>query len=193
MPTAVHERFIAQMSEEILRQLSSLASKNHPLAVLAGEIKDLRSTSIIAADREYGRHDPDVSLARGNEAPSVVFEVLYSQKRKGFTRLVNDYILGSDGGIRAVIALDIDYHGRMAKLEMWRPCIHSKDDQQILEVESAFDNLWYGRPSHLSWKELSIPRFSDTMMASQIQTLTTGCAYHTVCSPLRPSLQILTT
>ena len=79
------------------------------MATLAGEIKDLRSTTILAADSDYGRHDPDGSLARGNEAPSVVLEVLYSQKRKGFTRLVDDYILGSDGGIRAVIALDIDY------------------------------------------------------------------------------------
>ena len=51
-----------------------------------------------------------------------MIEVSFSQKRKDLARLADDYILGSDGNIRAVVCLDIEYKGsKEATLSVWRP------------------------------------------------------------------------
>jgi hypothetical protein len=44
-------------------------------------------------------------------------------------RLADDYILGSDGNIRVVIGLDINYRRKMATLSIWGPRIVSNDNE----------------------------------------------------------------
>ncbi len=131
MPTATHERFITSVVQEIIRQLQALASADSITSDFARQIDVCGSTSICFPDG-YGRHDPDGSF--GHELaqyPGVVLEVSYSQKRRDLGRLADDYILGSDGNIRAVVGLDIEYQGKVksnvsskvATLSIWRPKI----------------------------------------------------------------------
>jgi deoxyinosine 3'endonuclease (endonuclease V) len=48
----------------------------------------------------------------------------YAQKRKNLDRLTDNYILGSDGNIRVVVGLDIEYKtSKKATLSVWRPNI----------------------------------------------------------------------
>jgi len=42
-------------------------------------------------------------------------------RRKG--GICHDYILGSDGRIRAVVGVDLYYKGKMATVSIWRPRI----------------------------------------------------------------------
>jgi hypothetical protein len=65
--------------------------------------------------------------------PGVVVEVSFSQKRKDLPRLADDYILGSNGGIRIVVGLDIEYSGKMDKLSVWRP--------QLRDVGTRYQEL----------------------------------------------------
>ena len=41
--------------------------------------------------------------------PSVVIEVSYSQKRKSLIDLAENYLLASDGGIRVMVGIDLEY------------------------------------------------------------------------------------
>jgi hypothetical protein len=48
--------------------------------------------------------------------------VSFSQKEKELKDLAEDYILGSDGNIRVVIGLDIEYkQSKKATISVWRP------------------------------------------------------------------------
>ncbi|OBT82395.1 hypothetical protein VE02_09586 [Pseudogymnoascus sp. 03VT05] len=133
MPAATHERFITSVILEIARQLQIIGSLDSLASDFARQIVACGSTTIYLHDG-YGRHDPDFSF-RHKEAqyPGVVFEVSYSQKRRDLGRLADDYILGSDGNIRVVVGLDLEYRGKKGKeasgegatLSIWRPKVTS--------------------------------------------------------------------
>ena len=107
MLTTLHEKFIPKIVEEIQVQLKSIEGAS---AGFAKEIGFEGSASIKFADQEYSRHDPDAQFQHSKaQYPGVVIEVSYSQKRKDLARLADDYILGSDSDIRAVVSLDIEY------------------------------------------------------------------------------------
>jgi hypothetical protein len=145
MPSATHEQFIESITGEISRSLRTLASADAdadadpPCANFARQINSHGSASIYFAD-DYGRHDPDGAFGhRGALFPGVVLEVSYSQKRRDLSRLADDYILGSDGSIKAVVGLDIEYQGKgkgkgnekgskLATLSVWRPKITRGED-----------------------------------------------------------------
>lgn len=126
MPTIVHERFIAQIVEEIQVQLKSVTGES---AHFANKIGSYGSASITFPDQDYGKHDPDAQFHH-SDAPyaAVVLEVSYAQKRKDLARLADDYILGSDSDIRVVIGLDIEYRGsKKATVSVWRPNVITND------------------------------------------------------------------
>jgi hypothetical protein len=54
----------------------------------------------------------------------------YAQKKRDLTRLTDDYILESNGDIRVVIGLDVEYKGKMAALSLWRPQIRTNDSEE---------------------------------------------------------------
>jgi hypothetical protein len=74
----------------------------------------------------------------------VVIEVSYSQKRKDLPRLADDYILGSDARIRAVVGVDVDYRGKMATLSIWRPQIEINDagEEESVAFRTLIDQVF---------------------------------------------------
>jgi hypothetical protein len=139
MPTVLHEDFAASVVERIQHELSLIASHEDASAKFAKVIKYGGSGRIRFADPSYGSHEPD-ALFRHPRAryPGVVIEVSYSQKRVDLPRLADDYILGSNGNIRVVIGLDINYRGKMATLSVWRPRILTNDDgDKVLLAEQT--------------------------------------------------------
>ncbi|ELR06578.1 hypothetical protein VC83_06264 [Pseudogymnoascus destructans] len=151
MPTALHETFIANIVEEIQIQLKSIQG---PAASFAKKISSRGSTSIKFRDEEYGKHDPDAQF-QYLEAPypGVVIEVSYSQKRKDLARLADDYILGSDSDIRAVVGLDIEYSAnKEATLSVWRPNIETNDagEKELVAQQTITNQVFRdsdGKPS----------------------------------------------
>lgn len=129
MPTGIHEAFLEEFVEELKRQLASIARSESSSAIYARNIKSRRSTTISFGDSEYGVHQPDHQFQYLNSPyPSVVIEVSYSQHGKKLRSLADDYILGSNGKIRAVVGVDIEYGvGKTATLSVWRPRVKSND------------------------------------------------------------------
>jgi hypothetical protein len=65
----------------------------------------------------------------------VVLEVSYSQDGKNLRKLAQDYILYSNGDIKVVVGMDINYGGRDSTVSLWRPkYTPSNDETDILEV-----------------------------------------------------------
>jgi hypothetical protein len=142
MPTPLHEVVVRRVTRDILCQLDSIAERNDLSGEFARNIEDTGSSRLTFPDSDYGPHDPDGSFQHiGARYPGVIIEVSYSQKRKDLPRLADDYILGSDGNIRAVIGLDIEYRGKMATLSVWRPRFSiNKDGEEELEAKQTVIN-----------------------------------------------------
>ncbi|KIX03047.1 uncharacterized protein Z518_06597 [Rhinocladiella mackenziei CBS 650.93] len=123
MPCLVHE-YLAASVKKISQQLDMIATRADSTGEFARNIGNLASTTIRFNDPTLSKHSPDGSF-RHNKAkyPGVVIEVSYSQKKRDLPRLADDYILGSDAKIRAVVGLDLDYGGKMATVSIWRPRI----------------------------------------------------------------------
>ena len=112
MPGLLHESFASYITQEILRQLNTIAQSESPSAEFARDIENNASAEINFADTEYGSHQPDASFQHFEaQYPGVILELSYSQKKKDLSRLVNEYILRSDADIHTVIGIDIEYKG----------------------------------------------------------------------------------
>ena len=120
MPSLLHDQIIADVVDEIKFQLESIQGES---TGFAKEIRSPGSATINFHDHEYGKHDPDAQFRHPKgQYPGVVTDVSFSQKSKDLARLADDYILGSDGNIRAVVGLDVEYSGsKVATLSIWRP------------------------------------------------------------------------
>jgi hypothetical protein len=142
MPTTIHERVIQFVVEEIVLQRNSIRERNDSSGEFARNIDNCGSPDITFPDPDYGPHGPDASFGYlGARYPGVIIEVSYSQKRKDSPRLADDYILGSNGNIRAIIGIDIEYRGKMATLSVWRPRVLINDDgSKELQVEQTVVN-----------------------------------------------------
>ncbi len=77
---------------------------------------------------ETFQHEPDAVFEHIDaQYPGVVIEVSFTQKKKDLARLADSYILGSEGNIRVVVGLDIEYKtsskdpSKRATISMWRP------------------------------------------------------------------------
>jgi hypothetical protein len=71
-----------------------------------------------------------------------VIEVAHLQKRKTLVGLADNYILGSYGGIGAVVGLDLDYKkSKEASISVWRLKNSTNDAGEVEgEVEQVVDN-----------------------------------------------------
>lgn len=126
---------------EIHKQLESIEGTS---AVFAKEVYCCGSATITFPEKEYGRHDPDTQFGHLKARyPGVVIEVSdYWQKRKDLSRLANDYILGSDANICAVLAFDIECKSsKEATLSVWRPrIITNKAGEKELVAQQVVKN-----------------------------------------------------
>ena len=87
-------------------------------------------------DQAIIRRQPDAMFKHCNAHWPGVIEVSYSQKTKAILHLANDYILETDGSVRVVVGLDIDYRTKKGTLSIWR-LGYVKNEQGQLELEAA--------------------------------------------------------
>lgn len=129
MPSPLHETFCAELVSEITSQLKVLQTGDGPLAEFARKIKHFASSRIDLpevmddGETEYSRREPDASFGHHQaHYPGVIIEVCYSQKSREIPYLADDYILNTDGNVKVVVGLDIDYKkSQRARLSVWRP------------------------------------------------------------------------
>jgi hypothetical protein len=174
MPTIIHESFTRRVDAAIQAQLDTFANHDNPAAEFARSIIPTGSLRLRfhEEDKEDGegdgeggegegeeeeptdlkfriplsQHEPDISFKHKDAKwPSVVIEVSYSQKRKDLWRLADDYIIGSDGNIKAVVGLDIEYRGpQTASLSIWRPQVKVSDEdgqKELIATQTEVDKV----------------------------------------------------
>lgn len=85
------------------------------------------SESMTISDKEQYRC-PDYSFRHRNcRDSSVVIEISHPEKRPAMNRLAEDYIFGTNGNIKVVIGLNIEYQGtQKATMSVWVPKITSE-------------------------------------------------------------------
>lgn len=150
----LHETFVRAVERGIIFQLDALAASSSSAADLARSIHPTGSPRLRfeeAAATEEGtstildQHEPDISFTHADAKwPGVIIEVSYSGKRKDLPWLADDYIMGSDGNIRVVIGLDVEYRGaRSAALLVWRPKLVVGEDGQaeLRTVKTEVDKV----------------------------------------------------
>src|SRR3569833_696272 len=84
--------------------------------------------------------------------PGVVLEVSYSQDGKDLRKLAADYILGSNGDIKAVIGIDINC-GKDSTVSLWRPRYVREDGEDLDTLEVGQELLYQVSlsSSHMGW------------------------------------------
>jgi hypothetical protein len=96
--------------------------------------------------RPLSQHEPDISFKHKDAKwPGVLIEISYSQKRKDLSRLADNYIIGSDGNIKVVVGLDIEYRGtQTASLSIWRPQVKVSDEdgqKELIATQTEVDKV----------------------------------------------------
>jgi hypothetical protein len=128
MPTLLHEVFIERVVEEIKCRLRTIAEGESRSKYFAQKIKHNGSGRLTFQSAEDDdtqttiKREPDAEFKHEDAHwPGVVIEVSYSQKTKALPHLADNYILETNGNIRVVVGLDIDYKTKKATVSMWRP------------------------------------------------------------------------
>ncbi len=160
MPSKVHEAFNARVVQEIQSQLSTIARGTGPAADFARQIDHDGSERLTFSVPKIGeegfettQHEPDAVFEHIDaQFPGVIIEVSFTQKRKDLNRLADSYILGSEGNIRVVVGLDIEYGtskrslSKRATISLWRPKYKMGEkgemdfmaEQTVTDLVSAF-------------------------------------------------------
>ena len=145
MPTQLHEWVIFSVVEELRRQLREIGDGCTASAKFAQLVEARGSPTLDFTDSGYGRHDPDAQFRHLKaQYPGVVIEVSYTQKRKDLAHIAEDYILGSDGNIRVVIGLDVEYrNSKMATLSVWRPgvVLNEAREAELVAEQTVVDQV----------------------------------------------------
>lgn len=117
--------FIARVVEEIQNRLRAFTDAESRSSAFAQKIKRNGSGRLDLPSEDGGttiRRQPDATFKHCDAHwPGVVIEVSYSQKTKAIPHLADDYILETNGSVRVVVGLDIDYKTKKGTISMWRP------------------------------------------------------------------------
>ncbi|KAL9103920.1 MAG: hypothetical protein Q9163_001068 [Psora crenata] len=181
MPTRLHEKFLANVVLEIESKLRAFRAVESRSGAFAQKIKYCGSERLdLGGEDNNGgttiRHDPDLTFEHCDALwPGVVIELSYSQKRKDLPHLADDYIVESDGSIRVVVGLDIDYETKKGTVSMWRPRYVTNEQGQLeLEAAQTLNNQVFrddfGRPnlSQDAGLKLELRDFAPEVLASGI-------------------------
>lgn len=140
MPSTIHDFFASTLGHDLMAQLKELGNKDGQAAAFASKIRLAAGSKVILAEGDSEsfkdiQRSPDMQLRHIHaEYPGVVIEVSYSQDGKKLRKLAQDYILYSNGDIKAVIGIDISYRSKEAFVSLWRPKITYVEDEDIKDL-----------------------------------------------------------
>lgn len=184
MPTPLHDIFCARVVSEISTQLGRFQKSDKPFADFARKI-DHRSTTRIwlpndtkSGEQTRSERNPDASFKHEKaKYPGVIIEVCYSQKFRAAADLADDYILDTNGNVKLVIALNIEYRGsKKATLSIWRPediIVDGVEElRAIAKVEELVHSLAIAKLEELDTDSCSLfEQHLDTQLMNQPKNL----------------------
>lgn len=146
MPAPVHDFFSTSVTNEIYKQLQAIAEQDDGDGEFAAQIVDGGSSRIFLDTEEEQPRGSSVALQRHPDGqfqhrqaafPGVVLEVSYSQDGKDLKNLAWEYIQHSNGDIKAVIGIDINYGAKPSTVSLWRSEYTQEDGEDTLDVRAA--------------------------------------------------------
>ncbi|EXU95204.1 hypothetical protein X797_011727 [Metarhizium robertsii] len=140
MPSPVHEFFANILALDLQVQLLEIATQDNDTGIFASKIRIGGSATIQLAEGDSEsfqniQRQPDAQFRHANtQYPGVVIEVSYSQDGKNLRKLAQDYILYSNGDIKAVVGIDINYAGKESTISLWRPKYTRIENDDVEEL-----------------------------------------------------------
>ena len=123
MATTLHDYFAAKLVKKIEEEFENLKKNQVETQRFINKIDSVNGAIHFEDDGKKFKHVPDIRLHHEDAAwPGVVIEVSYSQKRKSLIDLAENYLLASDGGIRVMVGIDLEYKkkSKEAGISIWR-------------------------------------------------------------------------
>lgn len=132
MPLPAHEIVIRDIDAEIVTQLRAKTSPPQVKALqsLGSSTYNLPEDPHRGRDDGYNSHSPDASFGLADEQyPGVVLEVANTQKAKSLEQIADDYIVGSEGHVRVLVAVKFNYaRSKKATLSVWKSVVAQNAD-----------------------------------------------------------------
>ena len=143
MTTTLHDTFAAELVTKIKEEFENLKKNQVETRRFINQISSVSGAIHFEDDGKKFKLVPDIRLHHKDAAwPGVVIEVSYSQKRKSLIDLAENYLLASDGGIRVMVGIDLEYKkSKEASISIWRlKTSPGHDGQPEGEVIQELDN-----------------------------------------------------
>ena len=143
MATTLHNTFASKLATKIMERFESLAKNQVETRPFIDKLDSVNGAIHFEQDGKQFKHVPDIRFHHKDAAwPGVVLEISYSQKRKSLVDLAENYLLASNGGIRVMVGIDLDYKkSKEASISIWRLEISPCDDGELQgEVIQELDN-----------------------------------------------------
>ncbi|KAH8726976.1 hypothetical protein GQ44DRAFT_758501 [Phaeosphaeriaceae sp. PMI808] len=143
METTLHGTYASELVTEIKKRLRNLKKNQEETQPFIDNLVSLTGAIYFEEEGKKIRHVPDIRFHHeAAKWPGVVIEISYSQKRKSLPWLADNYILASDGGIRVVVGIDLEYRkSKEASISIWRLKTTLGHDGQLEgEVIQELDN-----------------------------------------------------
>ncbi|RSL82715.1 hypothetical protein CEP52_016899 [Fusarium oligoseptatum] len=139
MPSPTHDAFVCLIERAICDELARIGRDDDTASPFTSQILGAGSSRIFLDgyddDKEeesernerdglpkQTRRQPDAQFQHRKAAfPGVVVEVSYSQDKKQLSKIAKQYIYHSDGDIKAVICIDINYGSSQSTISLWKP------------------------------------------------------------------------
>ena len=141
IPTIVHGLLLASIQFNISEQLETIRAGEDHAAILAKKIVCLDSSDVLLQDGTV--RCPDLEFQHiDSQFPGLIVEIVNSQTKKdggkNLTKLADQYVLESSGGIKTVIGILNDYQGtKRATLSIWHPKYLQDNDGEYLASEQT--------------------------------------------------------
>lgn len=145
-----HEMISSTLTKEIHDQLRHIIAGGDSAAEFASKIVSRGSTNIILDKGIFDgnkliRRRPDQQFQHMNSIyPGVVIEVVLMRLRsdRDLKKLASDFILGSNGQIKAFLGIYINYDRKSLMVSLWRPSYDTRNDERdgVLALKQVISN-----------------------------------------------------
>ncbi|OBT84693.1 hypothetical protein VE02_06112 [Pseudogymnoascus sp. 03VT05] len=183
-PVTVHQAFKSRVGSWIKDRLDAIADSNAQSKLFVQDIAACGSANLLlkplSDERVVIHHNPDSQFMYiGTCWPTVIIEIANSPGLKSLSRLAEDYILQSQGNIRAVVGFEFDMETKRVSLTVWRPeffmgpekeglTVGLRSETQILRDEQGTINPAEGSGLRLTLRDFAPDFDLDLLSATAV-------------------------